>query len=146
INPSYAPGAGRLPVSETVTSWRAPAERVTLLWLTVTRALESLESCRTARENVAAAELTLVRVRVRLTGSTAGTGPKEIAAGSNVTGTFTASAALSLPAPASVTCTPPARSEVAVLTTADFRRPGCCFKFGLLASAMAATPAANGTA
>src|ERR1022692_4783834 len=130
MNPSYDPGAGRLPVSETGTSWRAPAERVTLLWLTVTRALESLDSGRTARENVAAAALTLVRVRVRLTGSTAGTGPKEIAAGSSVSATFTASAALSLPAPASVTCTLPTRSAVALLTTADLRRPGCCLKFG----------------
>ena len=95
---------------------------------------------------MAAAPLTLVRVRVRLTGSTVGTGPKEIAAGSSVAATFTASAALSLPAPASVTCTPPARSAVAVLTTADFKRPGCCFKFGFLANAIAATPAANGTA
>src|ERR1017187_114881 len=143
MNPSYAPHAGRLPVSETVTSWDAPAARVTLLWLRVTRALESLESGRTARENAAAAPLTLVIVR--LTGCAVAKGPKEIAAGSSVAATFTASAALSLPAPASVTCTPPCRSGVAVFTTADLRRPGC-FKFGFLARAMAATPAANGTA
>ena len=31
-----------------------PAVRVTLLWLTVTRALESLVSCRTVMESVAA--------------------------------------------------------------------------------------------
>ena len=117
---------------------------MTLLWLTVTCALESVVSCRTVIVNVALAPLTLVRVRLRLMGK-AVTGPNEIAAGSSVAATFTASAALSLPAPTSVTWRSPSRSGVAVFTTADFKRPGV-FRFGFLAFAIAATPATKGTA
>ena len=74
-------------------------------------------------------------------------GPNEIAAGSSVAATLTASAALSLPAPTSVTWMSPSRSGVAVFTTADFKRPRrFAFRFGFLACAIAATPATKGTA
>ena len=68
--PSYAPAAGLVPVRETVICWLVcPAGTVTLLGVTVTRALESLVSWRTVMVNVAVALLTLVTVRVRLTGT-----------------------------------------------------------------------------
>ncbi len=144
MKPSYDPAAGRLPDSETVISLLPPACSATVVSLNVTCAVVESKIVRTASVNVTLALLTLVSVRLRFTGS-AVTGPNEMAAGSSVAATATASTALSLPAPASVTCTVPCKSPEAVLTTADFKRPGV-FRFGFFAFAMAATPAANGTA
>ena len=76
MKPSYAPGRRLLPVSETVIDWLlCPAGTVTLPRLTVTRALESLVSCRTVMVNVAAAPLTLVSGQLRLIGQR-GDGPE----------------------------------------------------------------------
>src|SRR5215475_919511 len=103
MKPSYAPGAGSEPCRDTEIVWLAPAASCTLGVLTVTCAFDSAVTGRTAILKVAAALLTFVITRVRVTGRADGTGPNEIAAGSSVAATATASAALSLPAPTSVT-------------------------------------------
>ncbi len=138
MKPSYEPGPGTVPLILTVTLAFAPGASVTLPGEIPSSGFGALR----LKLNVAVALPTLVIFRVVLT-----EGAETIVAGSRMAAAFSASAALSCPAPIALTLAgapPSVTFPFAVFTTADLSCAGV--KFGCCCFTSATAPATIGTA